>query len=128
MASYNKEQAAGDARWNSVAIAMRVFNLDLGGAMNWVCEYHYQKQDEFLALCKKVPSFGSEVDNALEEYVELMGNWTRANYAWNFESRRYFGDKGPEVQQKGWVPLMPRLVLGEWAAGEHGDNRVRSDF
>jgi len=64
---------------------------------------------KFWTLCC-VPSFGSEVDAALKEYVDLVGNWTRANCTWNFETRRYFGDKGLDVQQKRWVPLLPRVV------------------
>ena len=110
MASYNKEQAAGDVRWNCVAVAMRVYKSDVAGGMNWACEYHYKKQDEFLALCKKVPSFGSEVDMALKEYVHLLGNWTRGHATWNFEGRRYFGDKGLEVRQKRVVPRVPKVV------------------
>jgi len=56
MASYNKEQAVGNVRSNSVPIAMRVYNLDVAEVMKWVwvCGYHYQKQGEFLAL-RKVP-------------------------------------------------------------------------
>ena len=80
------------------------------GGMNWVCKYHYKKQDEFLALHKKVLSFGGEVEMALEEYVELLGNWTRGHITWNFESWHYFGDKGLDVQQKRCVPLMPKVV------------------
>jgi len=110
MVSYNKEQAVGDLRWNSVAIAMRIYNLDVAGAMNWVCDYHYKKQDDFHALRKKIPSFGGEVDTALEEYIDLVGAWTPGNCIWNFETPRYFGDKGLEVQQKRWVPLMPPKV------------------
>ena len=110
MASYNKEQAVGDTRWNSIAISMRLYNLDVAGAMDWVCALHYKKQDEFLALHKNLPSFGSEVDAALEEYVDLLGNWTRGNAAWHFECQRYFGNKGLDVQQKRWVPLMPPKV------------------
>ena len=113
MASYNKEQANGDVRWNSVGITMRVKNLDVAGAMNWVCELHYKKQSEFLALQKTLPSFGSEVDTPLNEYVDLLGNWTRGNYTWNFEGRRYFGDIGVEVQRTRWVPLMPKVVVDE---------------
>ena len=110
MASYNKEQAAGEVRWNSVAIAMRVYNLDVARAMNWVCEYHYKKQDEFIALRKTIPSFGSEVDKPLDEYVNLLGNWTRGNCTWNFEGRRYFGDKGLEIQRTRWIPLITKVV------------------
>jgi hypothetical protein len=79
---------------------MRICNLDVAGAMNCVGEYHYKKQDEFIALRKKAPSFESEVDTAVEDF---LGNWIRGNCTWNFEGRRYFGDKGLSVQQKRWL-------------------------
>jgi len=109
MVSYTKEQAAGNVRWNIVAIAMRLFDLDLQGAMVWVGKYHCEKQAQFLSLRKQIPSFGFEADKALEEYVGLLGNWTRANYSWNYESKRYFGDAGLDVQQNRWVSLLPQV-------------------
>jgi len=33
MASYNKEQAAGDVYWNNIAIAIYIFSLKIVGAM-----------------------------------------------------------------------------------------------
>ena len=104
------EQAVGDLNRNLVAHCMRLFDLDVAAAMNWACQYHYEKQAEFLALRKQLPSFGPEVDKALQEYVDLLGNWTRANYCWDFECKRYFGDMGLKVQEDGWVALLPKVV------------------
>ena len=89
---------------------MRLFNLDVAGAMNWVCRYHYEKQAEFLALREKVPSFGPEVDKVLEEYIDLLGNFVRGDYCYHYECKRYFGDKGLTVQENGWVLLLPKVV------------------
>ena len=110
MASYNKEQASDDLGRNLVALCMRLFNLNVAGAMNWVCQYHYEKQAEFLALRKQIPSFGPEVDRALEEYVNLLGNVIRGAYCYHYECKRYFGDMGMKVQENGWVPLLPKVV------------------
>ena len=89
---------------------MHLFNLDVGGSMNWVCQYHYEKQAEFLALRKQVPSFGLEVNKALEEYFDLLGNVVRGSYCYHYEYKRYFGDMGPKFQENGWVPLLPNVV------------------
>ena len=89
---------------------MRLFNLDMAGAMNWACQHHYEKQAKFLALREQVPSFGPEVDEALKEYVDLLGNMTRANYCWHFECKRYFGDMGLEVQKGRYVSVLPKVV------------------
>jgi len=110
MASYNKEQAVDDLGRNLIALSMCLFNLNVAEAMDWVCKYHYEKQAEFLALRKQVPSFGVEVNEALEEYVDLLGNVVRANHCWNFECKRYFGDMGLKVLEDGWVPLFPKVV------------------
>ena len=107
MASYNKEQAVDDLGRNLVALCMRLFNLNVAGAMNWVRQYHYEKQAEFLALRKQVPSFGPEVDKALKEYVDFLGNMIQANNCWNFETKRYFGDMGRNVQKDRWFKLPP---------------------
>ena len=110
MASYNKEQAADDLGRNLVALCMRLFNLDLAEAMNWACQYHYEKQAEFLVLSKQVPSFGPGVDEALREYIDRLGNFVRAASCWHFECKRYFGDMGLKVQEDGWVELLPKVV------------------
>ena len=89
---------------------MRLFNLDVTEAMNWVCRYHYEKQAEFLALRKELPSFGPEADKPLHEYINLLGHMIRGNYCWQFEGGRYFGDKGLKVLEDGWVLLQPKLA------------------
>jgi len=113
MISYNKEQAVDDLSRNLVAFVMRLFNLDLRGAMQWVCQYHFEKQAEFFALREEIPSFGPEVDKALKEYVDLLGNDVRANYCWGFEIPRYFGDaaRGLKAQEDRWVPLLPKANM-----------------
>ena len=84
--------------------------------MNWACQYHYQKQVEFLALLEQVPSFGPQVDEALKEYANSLGNFVRANYCWSFEGKRY-----GEVGQEDRVPPLPKVV-GNVAAVAWIDN------
>ena len=89
---------------------MRLFSLDVTGAMNRVCQYHYEKQTRFHALREQIPSFGPEVDKAVKEYVDLLGNAVRGSYCHHYECKRYFGDMGRKVQEDGWVPLLPKVV------------------
>jgi len=107
--SYNKEQAIGDDRHNILTIAMHQFDTDLDGALAWVCQYHEEVKARFLEGLKRVPSFGPKVDRQLEEYILHLANWPRANDCWNFESGRYFGSKGLEIQKTRCVPLLPKV-------------------
>ena len=111
IAPYNKEQAVDDLRRNLVAICMRLFGLDITvPAMNWICQYHYEQQVKFLTPCKEIPSFGSEVDEALQEYIDLLEYMIRGKYCWQFEGGRYFGIWDSKVQEDGWVLLQPKVA------------------
>jgi hypothetical protein len=88
---------------------MHQFNTDLDGAMAWVCQYHKEVERKFLEGLMRVPSFGSEIDEHLEEYIFNLANWPRASDSWNFESGRYFGNKGLEIQETRYVPLLPKV-------------------
>ena len=108
MTSYNKEQAVGDDRFNIVTIAMRQFNLDIAGAMQWACTYHHEIEAKFIRLVDNVPSFSLKIDKDLHEYVLHLANWPQGNYCWHFESERYFGKKGLDVKQSRQVAMLPR--------------------
>lgn len=40
-------------------------------------------------------------------YVDGLGQWVRGNDDWTFESHRYFGDKGLEIQKTRLMTLLP---------------------
>lgn len=88
---------------------MHQFNTDLEGAMKWVVNYHEDVEAKFLDGLKRVPSFGPAVDKQLEEYIVAIAMWPRTNDCWNFESGRYFGSKGLEIQKTRYVPLLPKV-------------------
>ncbi|KAJ7110784.1 isoprenoid synthase domain-containing protein [Mycena crocata] len=111
IASYNKEQSVGDDRHNILTIVMHQFNIDLHAAMAWVVDYHEEVETRFLDGLKRVPSFGPKVDRQLREYIEHLANWPRCNDCWNFESGRYFGNKGWEIKKTRYVPLLPKAEL-----------------
>ncbi|KAH9072901.1 terpenoid synthase [Lactarius deliciosus] len=109
IASYNLEQARGDDNHNMITIVMHNNKTDIQGAMNWVYDYHKELEAKFMDLYEnKIPKFGEPVDTELAVYVEGLGNWVRASDQWGFESERYFGKKGPEIEKTRWVTLLPK--------------------
>ncbi|KAI0089631.1 isoprenoid synthase domain-containing protein [Irpex rosettiformis] len=106
--SYSKEQALGDDRHNIITVVMHQFNLTLPEAMNWASERHKKFQDQFLDGLRNVPAWGKDIDDQIAVYIEHLGGWPRANYCWHFESGRYFGSKGLEIQKTRYVPLYPK--------------------
>ena len=111
VASYNREQATGNENWNILPIVMHQFKLDLYHATEWVAQYHKVVQARFLAAFTRLPSFGPEVDPALQEYVAAIAGWARGNDCWRFESERFFGTKGEEVRKSGKAPLLAKQVV-----------------
>ena len=110
--SYNREQATGYENWNILSVAMHQFGLDLHHATEWVAQYHKEVEARFHAARARLPSFGTEVDAALQEYVDdALAGWPRGNDCWRFESERYFGKKGAEIQMARSVPLLAKRVM-----------------
>lgn len=90
---------------------MHQFNLSLPNAMKWVVKYHEEVEAKFLDGLKRVPSWGKEIDDQVAVYIEHLAGWPRCNDCWNFESGRYFGSKGLEIQKTRLVPLLPKRKL-----------------
>src|ERR1700761_182068 len=109
MLSYNVEQARGDDDHNIITIVMHQNKSDIQGSMNWVHDYRKELESKFTDLYEnKIPKFGEPVDTELARYVDGIGNWVRANGQWSFETERYFGKKGPEIEKTRWVTLLPK--------------------
>ena len=89
---------------------MHQLNTDFEGAMEWVVNYHTGVETRFLDGLKRIPSWGPEMDRQVQEYVTGLANWPRCNDCWNFESGRYFGSKGREIQKTRVVPLLPKAT------------------
>ncbi len=111
VASYNREQATGYGNWNILSVAMHQFGLDLHHATQWVAQYHKEVQARFFDALKRLPSFGPGVDEALQEYIVGVAAWPRGNDCWRFESERYFGKKGAEVQKTRRIPLLAKRLM-----------------
>ncbi|KAJ7854579.1 terpenoid synthase [Mycena olivaceomarginata] len=84
--SYNVEQARGDADHNLVTIVMHELDLDLDRAVQWIADWN---------------------DSLVRTYTDGIGNWARACDQWSFESGRYFGKDGLDIQRNRKVILLP---------------------
>ncbi|KZV85693.1 terpenoid synthase [Exidia glandulosa HHB12029] len=107
--SYNVEQARGDDTHNILTIVQLQYNLDLDKALLWLDEYHGRLVTAFLDAKRTLPSFGPTYDTEMSKYVDGLGNWVRANESWSFESHRYFGSHGLEIQRQRRVHLLPKM-------------------
>ncbi|KAG1902830.1 terpenoid synthase [Suillus fuscotomentosus] len=99
MASYNREQATGDENHNLITAIMLELGLDRSGAMAWAARYHTQVGKQFM--------------DGLAQYLDGMAAWARANHCWSYESQRYFGTEGTNIQQSRLVPLLPKIKYGD---------------
>ncbi|KAI0061988.1 terpenoid synthase [Artomyces pyxidatus] len=108
--SYNIEQASGHHVHNIVTVVMHELDTTLDAALEWVHRRHTAVLAEFIDGRNNLPSFGSaELDRQVAEYVENIGHEVRGLESWCFESRRYFGDRGLEVQKHRIVELLPKV-------------------
>ncbi|KAI8989884.1 terpenoid synthase [Trametes punicea] len=106
--SYNREQATENDHYNLLTVIMHELNTDLDGAMLWAMDFHRAVSKKFFEYLKGVPTFGPDVDVQLQEYLRGITNWPRSIDSWSFESNRYFGERGLEVQKTRKVSLLPR--------------------
>lgn len=83
-------------------------NFDLPRALDWVAEYHGQVLSEFQAQHRVLPSWDPIIDKKVKTYVERLCQFIRGIDCWAFETERYFGTKGREVQKRRIVTLLPQ--------------------
>ncbi|KAJ7894310.1 terpenoid synthase [Mycena olivaceomarginata] len=111
--SYNVEFARGDDRHNLVAIVMRALNLDLAATFEWISNHHDGLVEKFLAAFSRVPHYRDpQLDHQVTEFIHGLGNWVRGYDVWSFESERYFGKGGKEIQITRTVELLPKVDAG----------------
>jgi hypothetical protein len=82
--------------------------IDLDGALNWVAEYHEQILSEFQAQYQVLPSWDPAIDLRVKTYVGRLAYFMRGIDCWAFETERYFGTKGREIQEERIVDLLPK--------------------
>lgn len=110
--SYNQEQARGDVH-NLIMVAMHEFNTDVQTAINWIGNHHESLVHQFLNEWHNIPivSLGlpENAGKDVQAYCERLAYWIRGNGCWSFESERYFGKAGREIQNTRRVQLLPRV-------------------
>ncbi len=82
--------------------------VDLDGALDWVSEYHEQVLSEFQAQYGVLPSWGPAIDLRVKTYIGRLACFMRGIDCWAFETERYFGTKGREIQKQRIVDLLPK--------------------
>ena len=82
--------------------------VDLNGALDWLAEYNAVILSRFQAQYQMLPSWGPDMDPIVTTFVERLAYWIRGHDCWSFESERYFGLKGREIQKHRMVTLLPR--------------------
>ncbi|KAI0031632.1 isoprenoid synthase domain-containing protein [Vararia minispora EC-137] len=107
--SYNVEQASGFDTQNLVTVVMNEQHVSAQDAMDWVGHYNAQLVGRYAALKADLPSWGPVVDRDVEAYVTSIGHGIRGVDAWSFESERYFGPGGLEVQRTRVMTLLPNI-------------------
>jgi hypothetical protein len=89
---------------------MHEHQLDLQAALYWLANYSNAAIAKFLSDKNSLPSWGSEVDASLQEYVDRLGRCVRGYDAWSYETNRYYGTKGLDVQLTRRITLQPRAT------------------
>ena len=82
--------------------------MDLDGAVDWLAEYNGVVLSRCQVQCRVLPSWGPDIDRVVTAFVERLVYFIRGHDSWSFESERYFGAKGLEIQKHRMVTLLPR--------------------
>ena len=107
--SYNKEQAGGHSANNLITVIQLERGVDLQDAMDIAGDFFANYVKEFDVWKGKLPSWGSEVDIAVSEYIKWMGASVRGYIEWSFSGPRYFGSSVEEVKRTRRVALTTRV-------------------
>ncbi|KXN85516.1 Delta(6)-protoilludene synthase [Leucoagaricus sp. SymC.cos] len=107
MHSYAVEVARGIAFHNIVTSIMQDHEMDVPAAMEWLENFGKHRVATFLNGIEELPSWGEEIDVDIQRYIDSIGYLVRGADAWSYESERYWGEKGMEVQKTRVVTFFP---------------------
>jgi hypothetical protein len=110
MHSYGLEHSRGLDCHNVITSIMHEHQLDLQAALYWLANYANATIAKFLSNKNSLPSWGSEVDASVQEYVDRLGRCVRGYDAWSYETNRYYGNTGLDVRQTRKITLQPRAA------------------
>jgi hypothetical protein len=106
MHSYSLERAQGLDGHNILTRIMHEHSLKLQNVLYWLDEYAKITIVKFHKDRVNLPSFGPEVDAAVVEYINRTARCIRDYDSWSYETVRYYGNRGLEVQQSKKITLM----------------------
>jgi len=106
--SYNREQATGHGENNMITVIMKDRGIGLQEAFDVAGQIFEKDTKEFLEHKGQLPSWGSEVDDAVSRYVSAMEHVVTGSIEWCFCTPRYFGDSAVEVKKTRQVLLDER--------------------
>lgn len=89
---------------------MAEHHTSIQGAIDWTATFHAEMIHRFNALYLLIPRWGGPLDLDVQSYVNGMAQWVGANVQWSYESERYFGKRGLEIQKARTLLLLPKKV------------------
>ncbi|KAF2674995.1 terpenoid synthase [Microthyrium microscopicum] len=102
--SYQKEQL--DGANNNVISLLRAQGRSAQEAMDQCGTYLDQVYHDWYETRAKLPSFGKEVDDKVQDYIEnVLLVSVRTNPHCTFRSKRYFGENGEQVRKTGCITV-----------------------
>ncbi|KAK7690901.1 hypothetical protein QCA50_006003 [Cerrena zonata] len=105
--SYRKEEVVGGTH-NLVAVIMNELDLDLQSAMDRAGQMCFSCITRFEADRRILPSWGSEIDQQVETYIQGLQSWIVGSLHWSFACQRYFESRGEKIKNHRVVDLIPR--------------------
>ena len=84
--------------------------MALQEAVDFVGDLCKKSIDRFIEDKARLPSWGPEIDEQVQVYVQGLMDWIVGNLHWSFYSERYFGKKGLQIKKARVVELAPLRV------------------
>lgn len=106
---------------NIITIVMEELGTDVNGAMLWAQDLHTKLEQRFLAAMAALPEWDEPLNSQVKEYCDALAQWVPGYYDWQFESERYFRNRGAE---KRWMALSPRVHKKDTIGPVHIDDSL----
>ncbi|KAF9555722.1 terpenoid synthase [Agrocybe pediades] len=98
MHSYVREYSCGLGNHNILTPIMKEHNLGLQESLDWLGSYTAVLIEKFVTDLDRIPSWGPEMDDCVQTYIDGLGQWIRGNDDWSCESKRYHGNEGMRIR------------------------------
>ena len=97
MHSYPVELSRGIAFHNIITSIIHEHQVDIPATMKWLEVFGRDTVVTFLTGINALPSWGPEIDDKVQQYINDIGYIVRGTDTWCYRSERYWGEKGKEV-------------------------------